>query len=488
MKASWFLLVPVIFPMIGLALIVGARKRHAALKRSVSIAVALVVLLINASLARGITRGYNYFLPPFRVNSFLQLYLKLDGLGMVFACTASVLWVFVTVYSFGYMRGHGRQLRYFSFLTVCLGITMGIAYSGNLFTLYIFYELLTLATYPLVVHKEDKKAMDAGKKYLVYSFSGAALILVGMILFYAATGTLNFLPGGMDVYGLVEGEEGIILFSFTLFFIGFGVKAAVVPLHSWLPAAMAAPTPVSALFHAVAVVKAGVFSLARVIYYLFGPGVVREFNKPFLYMVCFTILYGSVLALGQDNLKRRLAYSTVSQLSYILLGLLMVNPNGYTGGIMHLVNHALIKIVLFLCTGCVMSVTGKTRVSQLKGVGRSMPFTMTSFAIASVCLVGIPPTNGFASKWYLSMGSLDAGVPVLLTVLLSSALLTAAYLFPVVGIAFFTEDEEEPARKGEAPAAMLIPVIMLTLITVISGVCANRLVQAVGSNAKYLFD
>jgi multicomponent Na+:H+ antiporter subunit D len=481
---TWIVFLPILLPFLGLILMIRARKRYIWMKRVFSFTVALLVFAVNSYLTMKVFQGYTFSIPPLKVNNFLQIHFSLDQLGAIFSSLASLLWIFVTVYSFGYMKGHAKQLRYFAFFTICLGITMGIAYSGNLFTLYIFYELLTLATYPLVVHKEDRKALEAGKKYLIYSFSGAALILVGMILIYASTGSLDFVPGGIK--GFADARVSAVAY-FILFFIGFGVKAALVPLHSWLPLAMVAPTPVSALLHAVAVVKAGVFAIARVVHYIFGAQVVKEFNVYFLYAIAFSILFGSVLAIGQNNLKRRLAYSTISQLGYVLLGILLVNPRGYTGGVLHIINHALIKIVLFLCAGCIISRTGKTEINQLKGIGKDMPVTMTAFALASVCLVGIPPTNGFVSKWYLSLGSLDAGHPLLVAVLLLSALLTAAYLFPIVGIAFFTKEEKEVKVSGEAPPSMLYPLVVLTCIMMLSGIFADKIIDIVSGGMEGLF-
>lgn len=482
-EKTWLLLVPVVIPLLGLILMIRWRKRHIWMKKILPLSTSLIVFVVNSYLVIGVINGKIYDIPQLKINNFLQIYIKFDQLGAIFSFLVSLLWVFVTIYSFGYMKGHGRQFRYFTFFIVSLGVTMGIAYSGNLFTLYIFYELLTLATYPLVVHKEDKKAIDAGKKYLVYSFSGAALILMGMIVFYAAVGTLDFIPGGISALD----SRQVVLICFMLFFFGFGVKAAVVPLHSWLPQAMVAPTPVSALLHAVAVVKAGVFSLARVVYYLIGTEIVKDINVYFLYIIAFSILFGSVLALGQSNLKRRLAYSTISQLGYVLLGLMLANPRGYIGGMLHIINHALIKIVLFLCAGCIMTKTGKTEIKQLRGIGREMPVTMTAFTLASICLVGLPPTNGFVSKWYLSLGSLDGGHTFLVVVLLLSALLTAGYLFPIVGIAFFTREERQLEGMSESSPSMLLPVVFISILMVLSGFYADNLVDFIASIAETLF-
>jgi multicomponent Na+:H+ antiporter subunit D len=400
------------------------------------------------------------------VNRFLAVQLGADSLGLYFGLLVSLLWVFTAFYASGYMAHEHNPQRFFVFFTLCLGITLGIAFSANLFTFYIFYELLTLGTYPLVIHEENSGSLAAGKKYLVYSFSGAALILLAIILTFFITGRLGFTPGGI----FDRAYPGIELL-FMAFFTGFGVKAAVIPLHSWLPSAMVAPTPVSALLHAVAVVKSGVFAIIRVTYYIFGSQILVQagINKYVLPVVGLTILFGSITALTQKNLKKRLAYSTVSQLSYILLGVFLFNRSGLTGGLTHIVIHAFLKITLFFCAGIILVMTQKTEVSQLKGIGKDMPVTMLCFTLASIGLTGIPPTNGFISKWYLSIGSLEQGRFVYVIVLLVSALVTACYLFPISINAFFGRKEGTESHS-EPPATMLIPVVVLTAAGLIMGI------------------
>lgn len=410
-----------------------------------------------------------------KTNHILDIYFKVDKLGMLFSLLVSALWICTTFYSFEYMKHEGREKSFFTFFTATLGVTLGIAFAGNLFTMYLFYEVLTLVTFPLVIHNGSKEAMQAGRKYLAYSFFGAALVLAGIVLLYISGSDFTFTAHGvLNTVG--AGSNSVLLFTYILFFIGFGVKAAIVPLHSWLPSAMVAPTPVSSLLHAVAVVKAGVFALTRVTYYIFGAQVVKAVNGTYFagVLVVITILLGSILAFHQENLKKRLAYSTISQLGYIILGLILLNKDSFTGGLMHLVNHAVIKITLFFCVGAMMHMTGKKTIHEIKGIGKEMPITMWCFSIASISLIGIPPTNGFVSKWYLALGGLHENRAIFVIILLASALLTAAYLIPIIVAAFFPGEEYQTTGvHKDPPASMLIPIVFLTAIVAFLGLFPN---------------
>jgi len=416
----------------------------------------------------------------FQFNDFLNIYFKIDKLGMLFSLLVSVLWIFTTIYSMEYMKHEGKEKRFFTFFMATLGVTLGIAFSGNLITLYIFYEFLTLITFPLVIHSETAEALKSGKKYLIYSFGGAALILLGMVIVFYLTNDTTFVQSGI-VKNLSGSNINLYMISYTAMFIGFGVKAALVPFHSWLPAAMVAPTPVSALLHAVAVVKSGVFALFRMSYFIFGAGVLARFhiNVLLTVLIAVSIIMGSFLALHQSNLKKRLAYSTISQLGYILLGLVMLNKEAFMGGLLHLINHAFIKITLFFCVGAILYTTHKTDISQIRGIGKEMPITMGCFAIASISLVGIPPTNGFVSKWYLAQGGLNAGKWIFPVILLLSALLTALYLLPIITEAFFRKGENEVVSVKEAPMKMLIPIVSITVIVVFLGLFPNEVIAFV---------
>ncbi len=401
----------------------------------------------------------------------VALRLRGDALGVLFAVLASVLWVVTSVYSIGYMRGldEHAQTRFYASFAAALAATMGVAFAANLLTLYLFYEMLTLATYPLVAHKEIEPALIASRKYLAYTMAAGVALLAGMAVLYSVTGTLEFEAGGIP--GLAEAPAATRYFVFTALIAGFGVKAALLPLHGWLPSAMVAPTPVSALLHAVAVVKSGVFGCIRTIGFVFGGAALAGLGvaEALAYLAGTTVLFGSVVALSQDDLKRRLAFSTVSHLSYIVLGAALLTTTATAGAVLHLVNHALLKITLFFCAGAIYVTTGRDRVSQLAGIGRRMPLTMGAFAIGTLGLAGVPPFNGFISKWYLCMGGLEADHTGLVLILVISGVLNIAYLFPIVYTAFFRASDDF-TEFGEAHPAMLVPLLLTALASLLLGV------------------
>jgi formate hydrogenlyase subunit 3/multisubunit Na+/H+ antiporter MnhD subunit len=400
----------------------------------------------------------------------VALQLRADAYGAVFATVASILWLVTSVYSIGYMRAleEHAQTRYFASFALAMSAAIGVALSANLLTLYLFYEILTFATYPLVVHKESEAAIEGGRKYLAYTLGAGVLILAARAGIYTLTGTLDFRPGGIEA---LQGQSQWALQAlFWVAIFGFGVKAALLPLHGWLPTAMIAPTPVSALLHAVAVVKSGVFGCVRVIGFVFGPQLLRQMGAAswLTYLAAATILFASLVALSQDNLKRRLAYSTISQLAYIVLGAALLTSSGMVGSVLHLANHAFLKITLFFCAGAIYVTTGCDRVSQLAGIGRRMPLTMGAFAVGALGLAGVPPLNGFISKWYLCLGSLEAMQPGMAAVLVVSGLLNIGYLFPIVYVAFFRTSENFPQR-AEAPLPLLVPLVLTALASLVLG-------------------
>lgn len=406
----------------------------------------------------------------FDISPGISLALRVDPLGLSFALSASLLWIFTSFYSIGYMRSlaEHKQTRYFASFAVCLSATMGIAFSANLLTFLIFYEVLTIATYPLVIHKETPMAIAAGHKYLVYLFSGGLALLVAVGLTHITAGSLDFFPGGF--LSETIGQQRLLLLFF-LFLLGLGVKSALIPLHSWLPSAMVAPTPVSALLHAVAVVKAGVFGFARIIGFVFGPSLLEQIGAANLLagLSVVTILVASLLAMGQDNLKLRLAYSTVGHLSYIVLGTVLLAPSAWLGGLFHITTHAAMKITLFFCAGAIYAKTGREYVSELDGIGRQMPFTMGAFALASMGLAGIPPIGGFISKWFLVQGTVETGQPFFLAILLLSGLLNAAYLFPIVNRAFFRSSDRF-SKFDEVSLLMLVPLMLTAALSLLLGI------------------
>ncbi len=401
----------------------------------------------------------------------VPLEFRVDGLGLAFALIASGLWIVTSLYAIGYMRGagEGNQTRFFACFAISLSATMGVAFSANLFTLYVFYEMLSLSTYPLVTHHGDKEARTGGRTYLAYLLgTSIAFVLPAMLYsFYKAGGPMNFDAGGF-LAQKVDGPEALVLL--LLFTFGFA-KAGLMPFHSWLPNAMVAPTPVSALLHAVAVVKVGVFCVIRVFTGVFGTDFLRELDVAWAvsWAAAFTVLVSSLIALTQDNLKRRLAFSTVGQLAYIVLGVSLLAPHAVQGSILHIGMHAFGKITLFFCAGAIYVACGKKYVSQLDGIGRAMPFTMGAFAIGAMSVTGLPPTGGLLSKIYLIWGAADAGQFVLLSVFLVSSVLNAAYFFPIVYRAFFLKpaDGTTYERLAEAPFACVLPLTLTAIGTVV---------------------
>lgn len=404
-----------------------------------------------------------------------ELSLRADGMGMVFAILASVLWVLASFYAVGYLRGdHAKnRTRFYAFYAFCLGTAFAVAFAGDLFTFFIAYELLTISTYPLVTHKGDDAAVAAGRKYVTYLIGGGVLVLAGLLLIVALTGEVTFTPGGFvgDTLGPV-----LTSVAFLLFAIGFGTKAGLMPLHAWLPAAMVAPTPVSALLHAVAVVKAGVFAFGRLIGFVFGDDVLTGLGVTTLLQIAAgtTIVVASVLALRQDHLKRRLAYSTIAHLAYIVFGFSLLGAGTFEGSLAHIVNHGVAKITLFFCAGALHVHLHLDHVSELDGVGRKMPFTMGAFALASLGLAGLPPMGGFLSKWYLVLGAYQEGQLLAAAVMTFSGLFTAAYLFPVVFRAFFRplpqgELAPAPGERRDAARRMVVPLSITATLALLLG-------------------
>ena len=403
----------------------------------------------------------------------LKIGFEVEPLGMLFALLASFLWVVTSVYSIGYMRSHHewRQTSYYSYFAMALGSVMGIAFAGNLFTLFIFYELLTLSTYPLVTHAGNDTAREAGRMYLGYLLgTSVVFLLLALVWTWSLTGTLDFRTGGILAGAVTPGTASVLL---VLFIFGIG-KAAVMPFHLWLPAAMVAPTPVSALLHAVAVVKAGVFTVLKVAIYIFGIDFLAEVpaTQWLLYVAAATILLAALVALRQDNLKLRLAWSTISQLSYIVLCALLITPLGIVGGGLHIVMHAFAKITLFFCAGAILVATHKTRISEMNGIGRRMPWTMAAFTVGVLSMIGVPPTGGFISKWYILLGAIDAQQMFAVGVIIVSTLLNAAYFLPIVYAAFFRSPESNPEcghqdTHGEAPLAILLAITVTALGTMV---------------------
>jgi len=408
----------------------------------------------------------------------LEFSLRVDMLSLLFATLSSILWLVTTLYAIGYLEGSPGRRQFFGFFSICVTASTGIALSGNIVTFFIFYEFLTLATYPLVVHRGTEKALQAGRTYLWYTIGGGTVLFVGVVWLFELGGSMEFDQTGALAY-LAEDHSGQLRLLFWVLIAGLGVKAALVPLHGWLPVAMVAPAPVSALLHAVAVVKAGAFGIIRIVYDVFGIELADELGllTPLAVAASVTIIYGSLRALIQDDLKRRLAYSTVSQLSYIALGTAVLGVTASIGALVHLVHQGIMKITLFFCAGNFAETLGVHKVSQLNGVGRRMPLTMAAFTLAAFGMIGLPPLAGFVSKWYLGMGALEAGMPWVLAVLLASSILNAAYFLPIVYAGWFREPDGEwktrrRSRYFETPWTLLFPALVTAFFSLAAGVFA----------------
>jgi formate hydrogenlyase subunit 3/multisubunit Na+/H+ antiporter MnhD subunit len=404
----------------------------------------------------------------------IEFGFHVDAFGLLFALTASSLWILVSIYSIGYMRAlkeHAQTRFYFCFAIAILG-AVGVALSGNLVTMYIFYEILTVSTYPLVAHEQSSEALFAGRKYLTYLLSGGTFLLGAIALTYSIAGTTDFRLGGIFTGTMASRSTFLILF--VLFIIGF-MKAAYMPFHSWLPTAMVAPTPVSALLHAVAVVKAGVFGVVRTVTFIYGVDLMQGLGLGILLasFAGFTMIVASLFAIAQDNLKRRLAYSTISQLAYIVFGVALLSPMGMTGAMLHIPFHGFMKITLFLCAGSILVASGKKNISEMAGIGRSMPITMLAFTVGVLGMCGLPPTCGFISKWFLGLGTVEADSFFFLAVLLISSLLDVVYFFPIVYTAFFGNRKrgklslKQGEKIKEVPMSMVIPLGITAIFSII---------------------
>jgi multicomponent Na+:H+ antiporter subunit D len=427
-----------LFCPLACALLIIIFRKRPNIRESCTIIAACLQFSIIISMAPLILSGSVIRSHVLSIAPGIEVSYRVDAFGLLFAITSSFLWILVSIYSIGYMRAlkEHAQTRYYFMFALAIFSAVSIAFSENLVTFYIFYEALTLSTYWLVAHHEDAEAFAATRKYLAYLLVSGWFLFAAVVLTYALTGRTEFTEGG--ILTTASGSKSILILLFILFALG-SMKAAWMPFHSWLPSAMVAPTPVSSLLHAVAVVKAGVFGFVRIVCYVFGIDLVQALGMGVILgaVAAFTMITGSFFAIGEDNLKRRLAYSTISQLSYILFGVALLSPYGITGAMIHIPFHGFMKITLFLCAGAIMVVTGKKQISQMAGVGRQMPITMAAFTIGAIGMCGAPPVAGFISKWFLCLGTIQAGSMIFLGVILTSSLLDVIYFFPVIKTAFF---------------------------------------------------
>ena len=452
------------------AVAILALGRRENLRDGISLAAALVKFALVASMAPVVLAGGTIECELFPILPGISFAFRVDALGMVFATIASLLWMAAGIYSIGYMRSLNEhaQTRFFACFALSLSAAVGGAFSANLFTLVIFYEILSLVTYPLVYHKENEEAWQGSRVYLVHLMGASkTFLLAALALTYYVAGSLDFAPKGL----LEDVAASPVLLSviYVCYLAGFA-KAAIMPLHAWLPSAMVAPTPVSALLHAVAVVKMGVFCVLRVVFHVMGPDLMKELDLGIVtaYVVSFTILMASIYALTRDDLKARLAYSTVSQLSYIILGAVLLTPGAAVGGIVHIASHAFSKITLFFCAGSIYCASRRRNISDLAGIGRRLPWTMGAFFVGSLGMIGIPPAAGFVSKWYLAVGSVEAGEFTFLGVLLVSSILNAAYFLPITYTAFFEKPRGDDAEVREIPM-LAVPLVVTAALSLFMG-------------------
>jgi multicomponent Na+:H+ antiporter subunit D len=474
----WVPLLAVLSSLVpGLLIFTLAEERTVA-RTVLNIAGAIAKVGLVGLMFWGVSHDHRYeFRMP--VLPQIDLVLRADALGLLFVSLSAVLWLFTTIYAIAYLEGSPHRSRFFGFFSLCVSATIGIALAGNLFTFVIFYEVLTLSTYPLVVHRGTEAALRAGRTYLRYTLAGGAGLLLASVWLYGLVGPIEF-DEGASLARLGEQSRGTLVLIFALLIAGLGVKSALVPLHGWLPVAMVAPAPVSALLHAVAVVKAGAFGIVRVVYDVYGIRFSEELGvtTPLAVLAGVTVVYGSARALFQDDLKRRLAYSTVSQVAYIVLGVAVIGPSATLGGVVHLVHQGVMKITLFFCAGNMAETLGLHRISEMNGVARRMPWTMVAFTVAAFGMIGVPPVAGFVSKWYIGLGAIEAAQPWVLVVLALSTLLNAAYFLPVLHAAWFKAPqgpwpEDHSYGRFETHWALLMPPLVTALLAIEMGLFAG---------------
>ncbi len=454
MSLEALVLIAIALPLACIPLLSIAGDRAPNAREAISLSTGGATFLAVAALLDPVNAGARPDMSLFTMLPGLDIRFTVEPLGMLFALVASGLWIVTTVYAIGYMRGHHErnQTRFYICFAVAISSAIGVAFAGNMLTLFLFYEILTLSTFPLVTHHGTDKAKRSGRVYLgILLGTSIGLQLLAILITWVMAGTLDFVEGGILDGRVPDGVAAVLL---LLYVFGIG-KAALMPFHRWLPAAMVAPTPVSALLHAVAVVKAGVFTVLKVAVYIFGLDLMVRLStgEALQYLAAFTILAASMIAMTKDNLKARLAYSTISQLSYVILGAMLATPLGVLGGGLHIAMHAFGKITLFFCAGAIMVAAHKTEISEMRGLGRTMPITMGAFLIGALSIIGLPPMGGMWSKWFLGLGALEAGQMFLVGVLMVSSLLNVAYLLPIPLRAFFSPpdraSQQVPTHNGE---------------------------------------
>lgn len=464
----------ILMTSLGVAPVILAMPDHwSRLRTAINLGAAAIKVALVAWISVAVANGAEFEL-GLEIVPGLSLTFQADALSVLFLALSAVLWLLTTIYAIGYLEGGTDRSRFFGFFSLCVASTVGIAMAGNLFTFLVFFELLTLATWPLVVHRGSAEAHRAGRIYLAYTLGGGVALTLGTVWLYALAGSVPFVPQGV-LGTLAETHPVTLVAIFVLLIAGVGVKAALVPLHGWLPLSMVAPAPVSALLHAVAVVKAGAFGIMRIVYDVYGVETVQLLGLagPLAALAAVTILWGSLRALAQDDLKKRLAYSTVSQVSYITLGVALISPIAAVGGLAHLIHQGIMKITLFLAAGNFAEGRGVKTVSAMDGMGRLMPGATIAFTIGALGMIGIPPLAGFVSKWYLGAGALDAGQPAVIALLAGSSLLNAAYFLPILYRAWFRDPPKTAAVKRRIGWMLAVPPAATAVLILCAGFLAN---------------
>jgi len=482
MNAAWLPLTALATSLLVVVIIFALPEDARRLRTTINLAAAVVKIILVTLMVRRVAAGHEDIF-SFQVIGGVDFVLRSDALGVMFAGLSSLLWLCTTIYAIGYLEGSANRKRFFGFFSLCVASTIGIALADNLFTFLIFYEMLTLSTYPLVVHNGTQQALDAGRVYLRYTLSAGVVLLLGTVLLYSLTGDQSFSSEeGLGDY--LNDHRGLLTLIFALLVGGLAVKTAMVPLHGWLPRAMVAPAPVSALLHAVAVVKAGAFGILRVVYDLFGIELSVELGVITALAVAasVTIIYGSLRAIAQEELKPRLAFSTVSQVSYIILGIGLFGPFGTVGALAHLLHQGLMKVTLFFCAGNYAEELGIHRIDEMDGAGKRMPLTSIAFTIGAFGMIGLPPVAGFITKWYLGVGAIQAEMYWVVAVLVASSTLNAMYFLPIVHRLWFRSGpahgkgswpKEQRLGRFETHSWLLLPMVFTALVSLGAGLFAG---------------
>ncbi|WP_172117275.1 complex I subunit 5 family protein [Halomonas hibernica] len=482
MNVAWLPLTALAASLLAAVIIFVLPEASRRMRTRINLLAAVIKISLVALMVTLVARGEEAVF-SFQVVGNIDFVLRADALGVMFAGLSSLLWLCTTIYAIGYLEGTANRKRFFGFFSLCVASTLGIALAGNLFTFLIFYEMLTLSTYPLVVHSGTDKALNAGRIYLRYTLTAGVVLLLGAVLLYSLTGDHSF-ASERGLGGYLVDHRSLLTFIFALLVGGFAVKAAMVPLHGWLPRAMVAPAPVSALLHAVAVVKAGAFGILRIIYDLYGIELSVELGVTTVLAVAasVTIIYGSIRAIAQQELKPRLAFSTISQVSYIVLGVSLVGPFGTIGALAHLLHQGIMKVTLFFCAGIYAEELGIHRIDEMDGAGKRMPLTSLAFTVGAFGMIGLPPVAGFITKWYLGIGAIQADMYWVVAVLVSSSALNALYFLPIVHRLWFRVGpahgngrwpKEQRLGRWETHGWLLWPAVFTAVLSIAAGALAG---------------